>query len=144
MILSLTEMRRLGLEKVGALNESQVPSRLEEWASSERPLGASIRFDIFLSHAYADRAVVIGVYHKLKGLGFSLYVDWIHDPQLNRSNVTPATANLVRKRMRQCDSLFYITTSDSVYSKWMPWETGYFDGHDRQRPHDGHVAILPV
>ena len=26
----------------------------------------------------------------------------------------------------------------------MPWETGYFDGHDRKQPHDGHVAILPV
>jgi hypothetical protein len=144
MILSLNEMRRLGTESVGALFESQLEPRSIEWASSERLRSVAARFDIFLSHSYLDRAVVIGVYQRLKSFGFSLYVDWIHDPQLNRSQVTPTTANLLRQRMRQCNSLFYITTSSSTYSKWMPWETGYFDGHDRKQPHDGHVAILPV
>jgi len=144
MILSLTEMRDLGTTSVDALSESQVAPRSVEWASRVRTRGTPSRFDIFLSHAYSDRAVVIGVYQRFKGLGFSLYVDWIHDPQLNRSQVTPTTAKLLRQRMYQCDSLFYLTTSSSTYSKWMPWETGYFDGHDRKQPHDGHVAILPV
>ncbi len=144
MILSLTEMRRLGTESLEASLESQIESRSAEWATRETVRGVPTRFDVFLSHAYSDRPVVIGVYQRLKSCGFSMYVDWIHDPQLNRSQVTPSTANLLRKRMRQCDSLFYLTTSSSTYSKWMPWETGYFDGHDRKQPHDGHVAILPV
>lgn len=144
MILSLTEMRRLGMESSGALYESQIESRSIDWASRERSAGVPTRFDIFLSHSYSDKVVVVGVYQKLKSLGFSSYVDWIHDPKLSRSQITPATADLLRQRMRQCDSLFYITTSNSSYSKWMPWETGYFDGHDRKSPHDGHVAILPV
>lgn len=40
--------------------------------------------------------------------------------------------------MLRCDSLFYFTTNNSEYSKWMPWETGFFDGKK------GKVAILPV
>jgi hypothetical protein len=144
MILSLTKMRDLGKERVGASVESKLVSSSDEWAFKERLLSISPEYDIFLSHAYSDRAVVIGVYLTLKSYGFSLYVDWIHDPQLDRSQVTPTTANLLRQRMRQCHSLFYITTSNSGYSQWMPWETGYFDGYDRKQPNDGHVAILPV
>lgn len=95
-------------------------------------------FDIFLSHAYNDRTIVIGLYNILRGLGFAVYVDWIHDPKLNRQQVTPATAEVLRQRMHQCKSLLYATTVSSTNSRWMPWECGYYDGHN------GHVAILPV
>jgi hypothetical protein len=101
-------------------------------------------FDVFLSHAYRDKAVVIGTYLKLKELGFTVYVDWIHDAHLNRSNVDSATADLLRRRMRQCKSLLYLATSSADQSKWMPWECGYYDAFDRKHQNDGHVAILPV
>lgn len=32
--------------------------------------------------------------------------------------------------MRQCKSLFFVTTTNATNSKWMPWECGYFDGLD--------------
>src|SRR5690606_16990952 len=55
-----------------------------------------------------------------------------------RRNVTAASAEVIRARMRQCKSLVYVHTVNSGGSKWMPWELGYFDGFN------GAVAILPV
>lgn len=105
-------------------------------------------FDIFLSHAFADQAIVLGIYTLLSQSGFTVYVDWIHDRQLDRSVVSPATADVLRKRMRQCKSLFFVTTTNATNSKWMPWECGYFDGFDSKTMGEavqhGHVAILPV
>lgn len=160
MILNLFEMKRQGRQALGVdatLGEAAAGMITERYAPSwfEREARSSLlqlqahsvgvaHFDIFLSHAYRDKAVVIGTYQKLRNLGFSVYVDWIYDTKIDRSNVDYSTAELLRQRMRQCDSLLYMTTSNSDQSKWMPWECGYFDAHDRRVPNDGHVAILPV
>jgi len=95
-------------------------------------------YDIFLSHASADADIVLGISAILKGLGHSVYIDWLEDPHLDRSHVTPATAAVLRDRMNQCRSLFFATTEGSSASRWMPWECGYFDGSK------GKSAILPV
>ncbi|MBC6721368.1 hypothetical protein H9I36_12785 [Treponema sp. Marseille-Q4130] len=70
--------------------------------------------------------------------GLSVYVDWIKDSNLNRKNVTPNTAEILRTRMKNCKCLFYATSQTSVDSKWMPWELGFMDGFS------GHVAICPL
>lgn len=95
-------------------------------------------FDIFLSHSTSDAQIILGVKGVLEDFGKSVYVDWLDDPQLDRSHVTPATAEAIRGRMRQCKSLVYVHSANSGSSKWMPWELGYFDGFN------GAVAILPV
>lgn len=95
-------------------------------------------FDVFLSHSKADSDLILGVKAVLEGAGLTVYVDWINDPLLDRSHVTPATANTLRIRMRQSRSLIYAHSSNASLSKWMPWELGYFDGHN------GNVAILPI
>lgn len=95
-------------------------------------------FDIFLSHSRLDSDIVLGIKVILESMGHSVYVDWIDDPQLDRSRVTPATADRLRTRMRQSQSLFYVHSSNASTSRWMPWELGYFDGFM------GNVAILPV
>ncbi|KQS95550.1 hypothetical protein ASG50_24935 [Rhizobium sp. Leaf386] len=95
-------------------------------------------FDIFLSHSTSDAEIILGVKGVLEDYGKTVYVDWLEDPQLNRTNVTAATAEVIRLRMRQCKSLVYVHTANSGSSKWMPWELGYFDGFN------GAVAILPV
>lgn len=95
-------------------------------------------FDVFLSHSKADSDLILGVKGVLEDAGLTVYVDWINDPLLDRSNVTPATANTLRVRMRQSKSLMYAHSSNASLSKWMPWELGYFDGHN------GNVAILPI
>lgn len=96
-------------------------------------------FDVFLSHSAEDSEVVLGIREILVGLGLSVYVDWIDDPQLERANVTAENADLLRKRMRSSKSLIFLTTKSSVASRWMPWELGYFDGLRA-----GFIGILPV
>ena len=95
-------------------------------------------FDIFLSHSSKDAELILGVKIILEELGYRVYVDWINDRQLSRDNVTPETAETLRARMRSSKSLFYVTTQNTINSKWMPWECGYFDGLKEK------VAILPV
>lgn len=96
-------------------------------------------YDIFLSHSSLDKQLVLSLVNLFNKAGFSVYVDWIEDPQMDRSNVTPATARTLRYRMNQSKGLAYVATSNTSYSKWCPWELGYFDGNK-----NGRCCILPV
>lgn len=96
-------------------------------------------YDIFLSHCREDAEVIGGVKILLEKEGVSVYVDWIEDPQLHRTNVTPKTAAMLRLRMRACKSMLFATSEASPNSKWMPWELGYFDGLK-----EGQIAVLPL
>lgn len=95
-------------------------------------------FDIFLSHAIRDAELILGLKLLLEAAGKTVYVDWIDDPKLDRARVSGETAETLRTRMRQSDSLFYAYSRHSRTSRWMPWELGYFDGFN------GNVAILPI
>lgn len=97
------------------------------------------RFDIFLSHSSEDAEVIAGIKILLESDGLSVYVDWLQDPQLDRSRVTAATAGLLRARMNNSGYLLYASSRSSSASRWMPWELGYFDG---RRPNC--VGVLPV
>lgn len=97
------------------------------------------RFDVFLSHSINDAELVIGVKVLLEDMGKKVYVDWVDDPELDRSQVNKDTAERLRGRMNQSETLLYIATENASNSKWMPWELGYFDG---SKP--GNVSILPV
>ena len=96
-------------------------------------------FDIFLSHSSSDADLVIGIKELLEQRGKRVYVDWVDDPELDRSRVTKETAARLRHRMLQSESLFYVATDNATKSKWMPWELGFFDGLKRDK-----VRILPV
>ena len=96
-------------------------------------------YDIFLSHSSRDKPLVIGVKNRLERAGFTVYIDWIDDAELDRAAVTPENAERLRVRMRCCRSLLYLATDNASRSKWMPWEVGFFDGLD-----EGVIGILPV
>lgn len=96
-------------------------------------------FDVFLSHSIRDARAIDGIRQMLIAAGLSVYVDWIIDPQLDRTHVTPKVADHLRKRMRQSEALIYVTSTAATTSKWMPWELGYFDGYRPRR-----VALLPL
>ncbi len=96
-------------------------------------------FDIFLSHSMQDAEVILGIYRILEKKGYSVYVDWLIDKQLDREKVTASTAQTLKNRMNQSNALVYIATSNSSRSKWMPWELGYFDGIKPDQ-----ISILPV
>lgn len=99
---------------------------------------ATDQFDIFLSHSFSDKNIVLGIWLALEDMGYNVYVDWIHDRHLSRETVTKATADLLRNRMRSSKGLFFATSSGSAASKWMPWELGFKDGHNQK------AAILPI
>lgn len=85
-------------------------------------------FDNFLSHSYLNADSVLALKAEIESIGFGVYVDWVVDSHTDREDVTKETADLIRKRMGQCKSLFYVTSSAATDSKWMPWKLGYFDG----------------
>ena len=95
-------------------------------------------FDVFLSHSKADEEIVLGAKGLLEDEGLTVYVDWIDDPQLDRSKVNHKTADVLRARMSQCAMLLYIHSTNSKISSWMPWELGYFDGRE------GKIGIFPI
>lgn len=109
---------------------------LLEVSRSYPPLGRP--YDIFLSHSYKDAQLIVGMKATLEDLFFTVYVDWIDDPQLDRSQVTVATADKIRERLLASNTLLYVTSQNAEASKWMPWECGYFDGKREK------VAILPI
>lgn len=116
-------------------NKPETQTRIFE-SYSQEPTNKT--FDIFLSHSFADKAVVLQLVKELEAYGYTVYVDWIIDPKLDRTKVDKKTADLLRNRMKQCRSLLYATTENAGKSKWMPWELGFKDGHN------GKAAILPV
>lgn len=131
---TIDEMRQRG--QIAARSTYQrTDELLRKSARTERRL-----FDIFLSHSFKDADAIWGVKNLLESNGKSVYVDWLDDPLLDRSRVTPATASQLRSRMQQCSSLVYATSPAAATSKWMPWELGYFDG--RKGPEA--VAIMPL
>lgn len=95
-------------------------------------------YDVFLSHSVKDAELILGMKGLIEDLGYNVYVDWIDDPELDRSKVSKETARKLRERMNSSKSLFYVTTDNAGNSKWMPWECGYFDGVKEK------VAIVPV
>jgi hypothetical protein len=97
------------------------------------------RYDIFLSHSSEDAIYIKALRDLLTEAGFSVYVDWINDPLLDRANVSKATAQTLRLRMQSCGSLLYATSRAAEASVWMPWELGYMDAHT-----DSRVAVIPV
>jgi len=128
------------------LTESKVRARadrLEKSAKSEltervHRQDTTPKHDIFLSHSYEDRKIVIGVALTIEDLGYSVYIDWRDDPNLDRTAISIETAEMLRIRMMSCRCLLYSVTNNASDSKWMPWELGFKDGHNKL------VAVLPV
>lgn len=126
-----TELR----DRAGGLTASAA-----QWELSRISKAAVGTFDVFLSHSIRDAVLILGLKRVLEADGRSVYVDWIEDPQLDRSRVSAGTAAHLRKRMKDCRSLVYATSQNAAISRWMPWELGFFDGtHGPDR-----VAICPI
>lgn len=127
------ERGRMEVQRAGHVKKAErlIVEAMESYSESKT-------YDIFLSHSVRDAELILGMKGTFEDLGYSVYVDWIEDPQLDRTKVTPATAEKLRKRMESSRSLFYVTTQNAISSKWMPWECGFFDGKKEK------VAIVPV
>ena len=122
-------------ERYFAADSSHIDSVLKTYSR----FNYSKVYDIFLSHSYKDRLTVAGLAKHLESqYGYDVYIDWIEDSSLDRSNVSKLTAQVIRNKMQRCRCLFYVTSANSSSSKWMPWELGLMDGMKEK------VAICPL
>jgi TIR domain len=106
--------------------------------SAARRLKSATGFDIFLSHRFLDEPYVLLLRNYLESLGYTVFVDWIELPEIEREKVNKRTAAYLRRVMDTSDSLLFAVSENSAASSWMPWELGYFDGSG------GRVAIVPI
>jgi hypothetical protein len=88
--------------------------------------------DAFISHQQRDKAKAIALKDKIKGLGFSCFID-ADDPELSQKKERTvaeqrALAERIRGKLRNCRCIIYAYTAQSLESRWMPWELGFFDG----------------
>jgi len=95
--------------------------------SAKRRLSSNARFDIFLSHRFLDAPYILQLRNYLQLLGYSVFVDWIEEPELDREKVTKKVTAHLNKIMGRSESLLFAVSENSPASKWMPWELGYFD-----------------
>ena len=86
-------------------------------------------YDIFLSHASDDEEIILGIYKILTDQGFTVFVDWIVDPNTDRTQVTVENAEFIRQSMLKSDSMVVADSRNAAESKWICWEVGSFDGH---------------
>ena len=87
---------------------------------SSQAFSQSKSYDVFLSHSVKDSELILGMKGIIEDLGYSVYVDWIDDPELDRTKVSKETARKLRERMNSSKSMFFVTTVNADKSKWMP------------------------
>ena len=119
----------------GGLTASAAQEQLRKFTKS-----VDGSFDMFLSHSFQDAQAIVGLRKLFTDQGLRVYVDWIDDPELDRSRVSSSTAARLRQRMQQSQSLVYATSRAASRSRWMPWELGYFDGIRGE----SRVSVMPV
>lgn len=110
----------------------------ESYRRNSMKFDSSQTYDLFISHSFKDRDIVLGLSHLFTTAGYKIYIDWIDDSNLDRKNVTSETAKIIKNRIRRSTGLSYVSTSNSITSKWCPWELGVGDGMH------GKVCILPI
>jgi hypothetical protein len=106
--------------------------------AASRSFKSAERYDVFLSHRFLDAREVLALKLILESFGFTVFVDWVESPQLDRAQVSKETAAYLRDAMNRSSSLLYAASENSSESKWMPWELGYSDGRH------GRIAVVPV
>ncbi|QFS85187.1 TIR domain-containing protein [Roseivivax sp. THAF197b] len=136
----------MGLVTTAQARSAAVDERIQKGLGVESILRESalfsrLSYDVFLSHSKMDSSLVLGAKRILELKGYTVYVDWVDDPQLDRNKVNRQTAEKLRTRMRSCQLMFYLHTSNASLSKWCPWELGYFDGYTYPNP---RVFVFPL
>lgn len=130
----ITKSQVLRYATLDTLAKAKNASRiLEEETATKRP-----SYDVFFSHSYDDRAIILGAKRFIERKGYTVFVDWLEEPQLNRNKVNKATAAALRSYMDICRCLIYAYSPSIGDSKWCPWELGYFDGKN------GKAYVMPI
>lgn len=73
--------------------------------------------------------MALGLQQWLREQGMDLYIDW-QDASMPESP-DAMTAARIRAVIRGVDVFLFLATSDSMGSRWCPWELGFADGIKR-------------
>src|SRR3546814_8853915 len=73
--------------------------------------------------------MALGLQQWLKEHGLDLYIDWQDASMPETPDGT--TAGRIRTMIRNADVFLFLATSDSLTSRWCPWELGFADGVKR-------------
>ena len=65
-------------------------------------------YDLFISHSFKDKELIRGLYSLFQTAGYNVYIDWIDDPNLNRTNVDENTAANIQATMNERNDLFLV------------------------------------
>ncbi|MFC4024763.1 TIR domain-containing protein [Oceanobacillus longus] len=129
-----SELKSLAQNNKGLFESS---SQILKSASAKFDINKT--YDIFISHSFHDAEVIHGLKLFIENIySLRVYVDWIDDPELDRTKVSKYTADRLRNRMNNCKTMLVAHSESSPESKWVPWEIGYFDSRN------GRIAVLPI
>jgi hypothetical protein len=95
-------------------------------------------YDVFLSHALADRQRIETPRARIAAWGYSVRIDPADDGDCGRVAPDRGAAERLRQRLRRCRSIIYAVSSQAKVSRWLPWELGYADACC------GRIFIFPL
>ena len=90
-LLSEARLRSLAKSRVSRLYESTSDALRKSINDS----AARSAFNIFLSHSYLDKELIVGITDYLESMDYIVYVDWREDVKLSREDVTKETAEII-------------------------------------------------
>lgn len=117
-LITESAVRRAAARERDEIRKSLGPRRMDQIVEGMVKT-ARYHYDVFLSHAYADAELVVGVARLFKERGLTTYVDWIEDPAVDRSKVSGETADHLRDVMSACDSLVVAYSQNARLSPWV-------------------------
>lgn len=88
--------------------------------------------DVFISHGQKDKPRAGALKKKIEAMGFSCFID-ADDPVLAEKKARgreeeKALAEYIRQKLRDCRCIIYAHSTQTLTSRWMQWELGFFDG----------------
>lgn len=92
----------------------------------------------FLCHSHVDATLALGLQQTLREHGLDLYIDWQDSAMPDSPNAE--TAARLRLRIRQAELFFFLATSNSMSSRWCPWELGFADSTKDNR----NILVVPT
>lgn len=91
-----------------------------------------------MCHSHLDKVLVQGLVTLLDEAGWRAYVDWT-DPEMPASP-NRETASRIDLKIRECDFFLFLATSNSMGSRWCPWEIGLAHGTKQNE----RIVICPT
>ena len=92
----------------------------------------------FLCHSHKDQELVASVQDFLWRNGWRIYVDWQDTAMPDHPN--RETAEKIQGKIHDNDWFLFLATSNSMASRWCPWEIGYADSAKGKNA----VVVIPT